>query len=133
MVFDFLTRVSNPETAINPIDTGVSLQFHGREKTYKTVISSLLQDENVDCIVMQLHVFEEEGIELVMEIFRQVKALLRKKPMATWGIRQGTLAEKFVTALEKKRIPVYPSPEKAVKALSVLYQYKQNLSKNTNS
>ncbi len=108
------------ELSVNPFDSGVSMQFHGLDKAAATAFSALGDDPNVDCFAVQVWAFspaqEEHLVSLIIEVAR------RGKHVVTWvadPLEGKVIAEK----LEANHIPVYPSGERAVRALGALHRY----------
>ncbi|MBM4452476.1 MAG: hypothetical protein FJ024_08395 [Chloroflexi bacterium] len=44
-------------------------------------------------------------------------------PVAVWRLAPDKSLDAFIEALESNNVPVYPSAERAIKALSVVYRY----------
>ena len=108
------------EISGNPFDLGVSLQFSDPRKVYVTLLESLVKDPNVDAIALQL---PHRATSLPREFFQVFPQSLKpQKPIALW--LAGTLPgrSEILEWLEDQQIPVFPSPEKVVKAFSALYR-----------
>jgi Acyl-CoA synthetase (NDP forming) len=100
-------------------------------------MTSILEDEEVDCMIMQLPstIFMKVSATLdlpksaisgmmdgIADIFLRMKE--KGKPLALWRSSMDIMEDEFVNMLESKKIPVYPSSERAVKAMAALYKYK---------
>jgi acyl-CoA synthetase (NDP forming) len=127
---------------LNPLDFGVCMEFHMTDlmadlNKFFNDLTSILEDEVVDCMIMQLPstifmkvpaTFElpKSAISGMMDgiadIFMRMKE--KGKPLALWRSSMDIMEDEFVNMLESKKIPVYPSSERAVKAMAVLYKYK---------
>ena len=110
------------EIPLNPFDLGVCSQFHGWDGVYDVFFESVIADENVDCLVV--------GLPPLGGMLKPEEAckpfLLGKsigKPVAVWSLAMGQSLEAFIEALELNGVPVYPSAERAIKALSAVYKY----------
>ncbi len=113
---------------LNPFDTGVASQFH-REKDIFGIIGGVYADDpNVDCMAIQMAGMQQlltgasKGVgEHLAEAFSQAKK--RGKPVAVWMTDPSGEGGEITRVLEANRIPVYPSAERAVRALGALYKY----------
>jgi acyl-CoA synthetase (NDP forming) len=137
--FEKLKEIFPPwEISLNPFDIGACMEFHITEfDKVLNSLSSLPEDENVDCVVMQLpstvlikvsQSFKHSRSELLslMDEFVGIFLKMKKigKPLVLWRSSMDRLEDEFVKRLESYCIPVYPSSERAVKALTTLYGYK---------
>ena len=110
---------------VNPFDTGVCGQFNEGVDVNSVFLDTLVDDPNVDCFVMPMG--GPPGGEVDRKrLDRQVKlytgVIKSGKAIATWALDPGRGGE-LVQQLEASRIPVYPSAERAVRALGALYRY----------
>ena len=104
----------------NPFDLGVTLQFHGLPKVYSTLLEAVAQDPNVDALAIQL---PPRIINAPREFFQPfVQPLKAQKPIVLWlpGVFPGR--DETLQWLEDQHVPVFPSPEKALKALFALHR-----------
>ncbi|MCG6534588.1 MAG: hypothetical protein L7F78_07860, partial [Syntrophales bacterium LBB04] len=111
------------EISANPFDLGVALQFNHPVEVYKTWVSAMCEDENVDALHLQV---PHHMLLLPKEHFKIfLPAPARRKPMALWmaGTEPGT--HENLSWLEDQGIPVFPTPEKALRALSALHRLSQ--------
>jgi acetyltransferase len=121
-----LQKVSPPwGVSANPFDLGVCMQFHPMGEVYKVFLDSMINDENVDCIA-----FPIGGIPMPEEILElMLMARERKKPVVLWLMEEMRLMTRVqedgatIQRLESNHIPVYPSSERAIKALSAWHWY----------
>ena len=130
------------EIPLNPFDAGVCMEFHLTDlKGFFQKFSSITEDDNVDCILMQMppnftyfmtsvHNLSEELVSSMTEEYLDLISSMKKpgKPFALWS--SAALKEEIdlIEKIEQRKIPVFASAERAIKALSALYRY-QNFTK----
>jgi len=110
----------------NPVD----MAFARNEKVFEESVRLILNDENVDGLVIFLlhHPF--------MTPRRIAGPLLRQKQLSSKPIVLGAnsprgFIEGEIAELEAKGIPVYPLPERAIKALKGLVEYGKVIKKTS--
>ena len=132
------------EIPLNPIDAGACLEFHLSDilRVFNALIA-IPEDENVDCIVMQMPpdffnlAPNESSSAKASDSLRErcAQALLNMKragkPFALWRTSMDRNEDELVERLESNYLPVFPSSERAIKALSALYRYKAYCMKDT--
>jgi acyl-CoA synthetase (NDP forming) len=104
----------------NPFDIGVCVQFNDGQKVYGTLVDSMSRDPEVDGIAMQ---FPSAVLELLPEEMLQVFPSAvegRKVPIVIWAVGLKRQGSRNVQWLEDRHVPIFPCPEKALKALSAL-------------
>jgi acyl-CoA synthetase (NDP forming) len=104
----------------NPFDLGVTLQFHDPRKVYSTLVGALAEDPNVDALAIQL---PPRILHAPREFFHPFADVLKsQKPIVLWlaGVSPG--GHESLEWLEDQHVPVFPSPEKALKALFALHR-----------
>lgn len=109
------------EVGGNPFDLGVCVQFHSPPKVYETYLQAMLSDPEVDAVAVMLPRWAARLPEEFLKPFEQVTS--RQKPVVVWvpGMYGGEHPP--LKWLEDKGIPVFPSPEKAIKTLAALYSW----------
>ena len=122
--YDKIKAVFPPwQIPLNPFDLGVCVQFHRTNRVYDLLLDSMLDDDNVHCMAIQLpasvFVF---GAEDFCRSFMMAKE--KGKPVVVWRPVTGKADAALVEKLELGGVPVYPSAARAIKALSVPYRYK---------
>jgi acyl-CoA synthetase (NDP forming) len=108
------------EISVNPFDLGVALQFIDAGKVYSTLLDALVHDPSVDAVAMQVPSLAFNIPPGFFQFFPE--SLKAQKPVALWvaGIPSGR--EKVLEWLEEQNIPVFPNPEKLIRALAALHR-----------
>jgi len=108
----------------NPFDIGVCGQFHPME-VYQAFFDAMTDDTNVDCIAAQLPTFRNISLpDNILKIFLEPFFRARgKKPVAIWLLEEAQRYRTPIQLLEANRVPVYPTADRAIKALSALHRY----------
>jgi acetyltransferase len=102
----------------NPWDLGLTIQFHDPASVYRALIEAAVQDPGVDALAIQLHPMVTALPKEALEVF--ARAAGAKKPIVLWiaGVESGR--HENLQWLEECHVPVFSSPEKAIRALSAL-------------
>jgi len=104
----------------NPLDLGAD----ANADRYQIALNAILKDKNIHGIVcialLQTPTLEERVINVIRE------SKLHGKPI-TVCMTGSEYTKKFAIRLEKYGIPVYSTPERAVKAIRVLLEYNKIL------
>lgn len=125
------------EIPVNPIDAGACLEFHLSDVlTVLEAMAAIPEDEGVDCAVMQMppeffHA-SSDGVnpsaqhrdalrQQCTQAFLRIKDI--GKPFALWRTSMGRDEDEWIEELESHCLPVFPSTERAIKALAALYNY----------
>jgi len=126
------------EIPVNPLDGGACLEFHLSDVvTVLEAMQAIPEDEHVDCVLMQMPPeFFRQNSEGVNS-FAQQGELLRKqcaqaflsikergKPFVLWRTSMSRNEDEWIEELESHCLPVFPSSERAIKALAALYSYR---------
>ncbi|MFC2045852.1 acetate--CoA ligase family protein [Chloroflexota bacterium] len=107
----------------NPFDTGLCSNFHEVTEVYDVLLRALANEPDVDCLAIEV----STGPLLNPDKLAQVASIVVKggKPMVMWVPDMGQKnAPEITQHLESKRVPVFPSAERAIKALAGLYQHE---------
>jgi acyl-CoA synthetase (NDP forming) len=105
---------------VNPLDTGVCTQFTAGIDVHIAFLQAMADDPNVDGVAISLPVGRLLQAE---ELAKGTGELIKRgKAVVTWPIDPAE-ARGAIAHLEANRIPVYPSAERAIRALSALYRY----------
>ncbi|MBN1277493.1 MAG: CoA-binding protein [Deltaproteobacteria bacterium] len=127
------------EIPLNPFDAGVCMEFHLTD--IRKVFDSLVylpEDENVDFTIMQMpppmlmakkRELSEEVIIALRQQYVQMFLNLKEvgKPFALWRTSVDKEEDICAEMLELRGVPVFETAERAIKALSHLYQYRQKI------
>ena len=125
-----LKRIFPPwEIPVNPLDIGVSMQFHQFGEPFAVFVEAMSNDASVDCLVVQLpnikYLFPDLSLFPVEEFCKPFwQAKEKGKVVVTWAVSANKSDDPLAECLESHRIPVYPSVSRAVKALAAVYRYK---------
>ncbi|MAF89357.1 MAG: CoA-binding protein [Euryarchaeota archaeon] len=116
----FLKKELVPYASLNnPIDlTGVANEEH-----YSAAIDACMADPKVDCVLVILLLqppnVSSDVIETLIEINSQ-----HRKPMLVCSAG-GRYTKTHTDILEDSGIPVFPTPDRAAKAMATLYKYSK--------
>jgi len=127
------------EIPLNPIDVGLCMEFFLSDiLTIFDTLVAIPQDKNVDCAVMQMPPFfseltstKEDSLAEMIDSLKQqcTQALINMKgvgkPFAMWCTAMDSEEDELVEVLESHHLPVFQSSERAIKALSALYKYRE--------
>lgn len=104
----------------NPLDLGGD----ANADMYQIALNAMLKDQNISGIVsialLQTPTLEERVVNVIRE------SKLHGKPI-TVCMTGSDYTKKFAIELESYGIPVYPTPERAVRALNILLKYNKIL------
>ncbi len=115
-----IKKVSPPHVVLrNPID----LTGDANSERYRVAIEAALEDPGVDIIVVilliQVPTLDADIVEVVGEAFSR-----RKKPIIVIAAG-GEFVEVLKKSIENFGIPTFSCPQKAAKAIKILYDYSQ--------
>ena len=104
----------------NPFDLGVTMQFGDPVKVYETLVASMVDDPDVDALHIQI---PDRLLMLPKEIFKMFHRVPEAgKPLVLWVAGMEPGAHETLAWLEEHQIPVFPHPEKALRALTALHR-----------
>ena len=118
------------------------MEFHLADMmTFFETLLAIPADENVDCAIMQMVPWtfntdskntnsSEEIAESLQKLYVQWLLGIKKsgKPFALWCSSSGLPEFEIIKKIEAHRIPVFPSSERAIKALATMNQYRSRSS-----
>jgi acyl-CoA synthetase (NDP forming) len=108
------------EISGNPFDLGVSLQFNDPREVYKHLLAVVVDDPGVDALALQI---PSRAFVIPREFFEVFpKALHAQKPIAVWVAGMESGRKEVLEWLDDQQVPVFPSPEKIIKAFSALHR-----------
>ncbi|MCX6007720.1 MAG: CoA-binding protein [Chloroflexi bacterium] len=111
------------EIALNPYDFGIIYTFSAFNNNHGAFIEAMADDENVDCIAVQLAPWGF-NIDPVRFCTPFLTAALKGKPLVVWPPHMLRFDTEIITWLEAHSIPVFPSGAICIKCLSALNKYR---------
>ena len=105
----------------NPVD----ILGDANAKDYKKAVQTCIEDKNVDGVLVILTPQSMTDSVKIAEEISSIKEGFEKPILASW--MGGQSIKKGSDILEKKDIPVFAYPEKAIKSFIYLYNYMRNL------
>lgn len=120
----FLPKTSNIK---NPID----VVGDSKADRYKVALEAVLKDKNVDMALVILTPQVMTEVEKTAEIIAGMKKKTKKPIVASFV--GGKEVEEGIEVLEKKKVPVYAYPERAIYSLEALVSYKEYFEKKERS
>ena len=112
------------QTIDNPLDTLPACLRHGYQDTYGTILRTLLDDDNIDAVLCFSHGVEpsKDHVLDITDILIELSSTY-DKPLIPWIYWAPHVQEQIARLESTKRIVVYPSIERAVKALAAQRDY----------
>ena len=114
-----------PARISNPLDLyAVSIPLD-TDALYGVPIKAFMEDVNVDavlsCFYMNRTAMKIDVNHLLSELVQ-----IRKKPMAVWLIGEYGMIREYTNVFEENGVPVFASPERAIRALGALWRYSSH-------
>lgn len=106
-------------SAANPVDTAAVSTF----ETYDTIAGAFINNPEMDSI---LSIYVHDSVADSVPSAEAIATQITKKPIVVCSMG-GRGKEEGIRILEESGIPVFSSPDRAVKALSYLLQHKKFL------
>ncbi|MCS0671342.1 acetate--CoA ligase family protein [Cytobacillus firmus] len=112
----------SPEFSIpqNPFDT--TAQILNDPGSFKNSLQVFIEDKNIDALVLMLTTIGGEIASKVAEDIIELSKQTEKPMYVAWTIAE-SLAKDGMNKLREAKIPLYPSAERAVKALAAVQQH----------
>lgn len=107
----------------NPMDTEMLFEAVGPEDCLRISLGAVLEDENVDSVIGILPTSPMLAFD-VQKAVLEVREKNSHKSITFHIIGSKDMVDLWTKQLQRIRIPVYPSIERCVKALGVLYKYR---------
>jgi acetate---CoA ligase (ADP-forming) len=108
----------------NPVDMWPSGMFHGYHNSYRRIMEALMEDPQIDSLLCIAGSFlDKEGDFLdTTSLIREISGKYPGKPVVAWTY--GERFQEYAREFEKdKNVVYFYSIDRAVRALSALYQY----------
>lgn len=110
----------------NPVDMAFSISD---AQLIRQIITILMNDTNVNAIAL-LGVFCDYTPSILGAVESLIAARKMKKPFVLAHDSPGRVVDRRIKEIEEKGIPVYPTPERAARALAYLYRYTKIKGRN---
>jgi acetate---CoA ligase (ADP-forming) len=142
---DTLSKLFPPwEIELNPFDIGVCMEFHlGELPLLVDCLFAVARDDQVDAITIQMPPFGMIASFMGPDISKSLSGPLKKqvdglleslrtieKPIVFWSSSQEVEDVRMQNAVESVGIPVFPSSERAMRAIAALLRFF-HLKRNT--
>lgn len=110
------------DIALNPYDFGIIYTFSAFNNNHGAFIEAMAEDDNVDCIAVQLAPwgFNVDPVHFCTPFLTAAK---NEKPLVLWPPHMLRFDTEIITWLEAHSIPVFPSGAICVKCLAALNRY----------
>lgn len=118
MIKSLMPEWANPG---HPLDIEPLTETKGVEGAFQIALDVVLRDESVDsCMVVIGTVFQpDRGVKALLEVRKNFPG----KPLSLCVIGHKNQYEALFRILEREELPVYQSPDRAMRALSALWRY----------
>lgn len=111
-------------SAMNPVD--VTAEVIAKPEIFKQVLEEMVQDKNLDGILVMLTSNADPGARIIAEAIYEVYEKF-DKPIIVGRLGANIIAPEAVGFYNEKQFQVYNNPEKIVKAMKYLVQYRNIL------
>lgn len=109
-------------SAVNPFD--LTAEIIAKPQMFEQVLNTLIEDDKVDGVMIMLTTNADPGAsviaESILKIFNQ-----NNKPLILGRLGSSTIAPQAMSIYQKANFPVYPTPERVVKAMSYMIKYSE--------
>ncbi|MEM7819811.1 MAG: CoA-binding protein [Candidatus Aenigmatarchaeota archaeon] len=104
------------------VENIIDLTGDADTKRYENVLNIVMKDENIDIvlviILLQISALQSDIVDVINKMKKYNKPLFVCAP-------GGEFTNLHKNLIEKNGIPVYPTPERAIKAIKALVEYKK--------
>jgi len=108
----------------NPLDLfAVAPPSRNPFELYQAATEVALADRRIDCLLVCLMVTRRMW-QLNLDSLTRMAEISKKKPTVAWVIGDEDEVAEATQVLEEGGMPVFPSPERAMRALGALYTYR---------
>jgi len=121
-----LGKLQPPDLEVsNPFDVGkAAVVLYGPDIAFKEATQALVDDENTDCVLLVLGTAQSKVVYGTNpEVFTEISNENNKPIVAVLMSTNLELVWEQGAILEANGIPVYPWPERAIRALGALHEY----------
>jgi len=108
----------------NPFDTEMLFESVGPEECLRISLGGMLGDENIDCAVLILPTSPMFAFD-IKGVTSEIRKKYPGKPLAMNIIGAKDMVDLWTKQLESSGVPIYPSIERCIRALSVLNKYQK--------
>jgi acyl-CoA synthetase (NDP forming) len=108
----------------NPFDTEMLFESVGPEECLRISLGGMLADENVDCAVLVMPTSPMFAFD-IQNVTLEIRKKYPGKPVAVNIIGAKDMVDLWTKQLESIGVPIYPSIERCVRALSALNKYRK--------
>ncbi|MDQ1002219.1 acyl-CoA synthetase (NDP forming) [Neobacillus niacini] len=116
-LMDIVPDFSTPQ---NPFDT--TAQILSDPDSFKQSLKILIDDSNLDVIVVMLTTLGGDLASKIADDIIELSKKTKKPIIVAWTIAE-SLAKEGMDKLRKAKVPLYPSGERAIKALAATVKY----------
>jgi len=110
----------------NPFDTEMLFESVGPEDCLRISLGGMLGDENTDCAVLVMPTSPMFAFD-IQNVTLEITKKYPDKPLAINIIGAKDMVDLWTKQLESSGVPIYPSIERCVRALSALNKYHKLL------
>jgi acetate---CoA ligase (ADP-forming) len=109
--------------AANPADIWAAIEASGPEKAYAGVAGAMISDPQIDSLAIIFTLIPESDID-VLGLFNRLRESEPEKPLAAVLMAgDASMLTGWKRILETNRIPTYPLPERALRAMGAMWRY----------
>lgn len=110
----------------NPVD--VTAEVIAKPEMFKKVLQALVDDENIDGVLVMLTSNADPGATIIAQAILDVFHA-QDKPIVVGRLGADSIAPKAMAVYQEAHFPVFPTPERLVRAMHYLVKYGNILRK----